>query len=180
VDVIATDYHCFDADLALKTWRHQARTGIFFESVRIGCGARQEERRYVHPARILCGTFAMLSLLLLALTPLPPELDRPPEWLAELTFDGEFEVVVLLATDPKGEVKRVMVRTSKRRVEIPIETWQRGLQEELKKARTDVKNPDSLRVVADKGWCWRHARDVTRAGQGAGFQEIGFTPWPKR
>lgn len=121
----------------------------------------------------------MLSLLLLALTPLPPELDRPPDWLTELSFDGEFEVVVVLATDRQGDVKRILVRTSKRRVEVPVEDWKKVLLEELRKARRDVKNPDSLRVIADDRWRWRHARDVTKAGQDAGFQEIGFTPWPK-
>jgi hypothetical protein len=122
----------------------------------------------------------MLSLLLLALTPLPPELDRPPDWLTDLIFDGQSEVVVVLATDRLGDVKHVMVRTGKRRVEVPLEGWQKVLLEELRKARRDVKNPDSLRVIADDRWQWKHARDVTKACQEAGFQEIGFTPWPKR
>lgn len=121
-----------------------------------------------------------LTVLVLALTPLPPELDRPRDWISELTFDGEFEVVVVFATDKGGEVKRVAVRTRKRLVEVPLERWQHGLSDELKKARGDVKNPDTLRVIADDRWRWRHVGDVTKACKEAGFLEIGFTPWPKR
>lgn len=122
----------------------------------------------------------MLSLILLAFTPLPPELDRPPAWLAELTFTGKFEVVVFVATDRDGEVKRVAVHTSRGRVEVPLERWQHVLLDELKMARRDVKNPDSLRVIADERWRWQHVGEVTKACKEAGFAEIGFTPSPKR
>ena len=122
----------------------------------------------------------MMSLILLALTPLPPELDHPPDWLTDLVFAGEFEVVVLFTTDKTGEVTRVAVRTHKRRVEVPVAGWERGLLAELKKARGDVKNPDSLRVVADDKWRWRHVEGVSKACKDAGFLEVGFMPWPKR
>jgi hypothetical protein len=120
------------------------------------------------------------TCLLLALAPLPPELEQPRDWVSRLIGDGEVEVVVIIATDRDGEVKRVAVRTSKRHVEVPLARWQHGLIDELKKARNDVKNPDSLRVIADERWYWHQVRDVTKAGKEAGFVEVGFAPWPKR
>jgi hypothetical protein len=120
----------------------------------------------------------MFAFILLALTPLPPELGPPHrgDWVNDLLFRGNREVVVLFGTDRAGVVTRVAVRTKRRTIEIPVKFWPDLLMEALKKVRSEAECPDSVRIATDAQTQRRHLRDVVEVCKQAGFREIAYRP----
>lgn len=118
----------------------------------------------------------MYSLILLALTPLPPELGRPhrSDWVNDFLFDKDTEILVILGTDDAGAVNRVAVRTKKRTVDVPVEQWRDLLREKLKLLRGDLEKPATVCIASDTRIKHASIVHVMDACKQAGFNEVSF------